>query len=55
MTRIKIEGLEKHEELVKPSGRFYNNKLAFAAHVLAYYPCFECKVCCTNFCKLNLY
>jgi len=44
LARIKIEGMEKHEELDKPTGRFYNNKIAFAMHVFAYYPCFECNV-----------
>ncbi len=43
LMRLKYENLEQHEDITKPNGKFFNNKLGFGLYNFAYYPCFECK------------
>eukprot|EP01095_Lingulamoeba_sp_RSL-Kostka_P009076 TRINITY_DN3106_c1_g1_i1.p1 TRINITY_DN3106_c1_g1~~TRINITY_DN3106_c1_g1_i1.p1 ORF type:complete len:449 (-),score=163.39 TRINITY_DN3106_c1_g1_i1:81-1427(-) len=42
LQRLKFEGLEKAESIVKPGEEYYNNPLGYSMKRFAYYPCFKC-------------
>jgi len=43
LQRLKHEGMEKKDEIVRPGGKFYNNPLGYAMDMLRYFQCFKCK------------
>ena len=43
LNRLRIEGNEKHREIVEPWGQFHGNPLGFANHIYVFYQCYKCK------------
>jgi hypothetical protein len=43
MKRLKHEGRDKCDDIIKENGKFYKNPLGYAMHNFAYYMCYECK------------
>lgn len=43
LTRLSFEKLDKCDDIVKPSGRFYNNAEGYAMDRYCYYQCFKCQ------------
>ncbi len=43
LNRLRIEGNEKHKEIVEPWGEYYGNPLAFAMHIYVFYQCYKCQ------------
>mmetsp|Transcript_12763 Transcript_12763/g.50966 ORF Transcript_12763/g.50966 Transcript_12763/m.50966 type:complete len:819 (+) Transcript_12763:60-2516(+) len=43
LQRLKFENLDKSEEIIKKSGKYYRNPTGYAMDRFAYYPCFICK------------
>lgn len=42
LTRLTFENLHKHDQITKPSGRFYDNPEGFAMERYSYYQCYKC-------------
>jgi len=43
LNRLRIEGNEKHREILEPWGQFYQKPLAFAQHIYVFYQCYKCQ------------
>lgn len=43
LKRLKYEGRDKDDPVVKPDGHYYNDPVNYAAHIYAYFMCHECK------------
>jgi RCR-type E3 ubiquitin transferase len=44
MMRLKYENLDKSDDIIKETGKYYKNEIGFALHNFAYYICYDCKV-----------
>lgn len=43
VTRLTFENLHQHEDITRPTGRFYRNPEGYAMERYHYYQCFKCK------------
>ena len=43
VTRLTFENLHQHEDITRPTGRFYRNPEGYAMEKYHYYQCFKCK------------
>ena len=43
LKRLKYEGRDKDDAVIKPDGKYYNDPINYAQHIYAYFMCFECK------------